>query len=96
MILMRANPLPRPLEGVGPEILTFLGIAHCHFRFQNSLDFRAHPFQWPALLLANRSIYKFLKMLDQSHETVPLNFFRFCRTAIEAQLLGARVVLVGE
>ncbi len=25
MILMRANPLLRPLEGVGPEISTFLG-----------------------------------------------------------------------
>jgi hypothetical protein len=25
MLLMRANPLLRPLEGVGPEIKTFLG-----------------------------------------------------------------------
>ncbi len=42
MILMRANPLLWPMEGVGPEILPFLGFASCHFR--------AHPFQWPYVM----------------------------------------------
>jgi hypothetical protein len=46
MILIWANPLLRPLEGVGPEISTFLGpnctrFACCHFRAQESLDFMA-------------------------------------------------------
>jgi hypothetical protein len=43
MILMRANPLLGPLEGVGPETSTFLGpndtrFECCHFRAQKSLD----------------------------------------------------------
>ncbi len=45
MILMWADPLFRPFEGVGPENLNFLGpngtqFAHCHFMAQKSLDFQ--------------------------------------------------------
>jgi hypothetical protein len=43
MILMRANPLLGPLEGVSPENLDFLGpngtcFACCHFRAHKSLN----------------------------------------------------------
>ncbi len=46
---MLANPLFGPFEGVGPEILTFLGssstrFARCHFRAQKVLlDFQGPP-----------------------------------------------------
>jgi hypothetical protein len=42
MIFMRANPLLRPLEGVGPEISTFLGPNGIH-------SLRSMPFQGPSL-----------------------------------------------
>ncbi len=52
MILMGANPLLGPLEGVGPENLDFFGpngirYACGHFRAQKVSIFRARPFQWP-------------------------------------------------
>jgi hypothetical protein len=47
MILMRANPLQGPLEGVGPEIETFLSLETATGEAQKSRDYRARPFQWP-------------------------------------------------
>jgi hypothetical protein len=43
MILMRTNPLLRPLEGVGPENLNFFGIKWHSFRAQKSLSFQGPP-----------------------------------------------------
>jgi hypothetical protein len=52
MILMRKNPLLRPLEGVGSENLDFFGPkwhSLCTLPLQGPKKsiFRAHPFHWP-------------------------------------------------
>jgi hypothetical protein len=54
MILMRANPLLGPLEGVGPENLDFLW-AQIALALLVAISgpkkveiFSAHPFQWPS------------------------------------------------
>jgi hypothetical protein len=54
---MGGHPFLGPFEGVGPKISTFLGpngtrCARCHFRAQQSLDFRAHPFKRPSLWIS--------------------------------------------
>jgi hypothetical protein len=52
MILMWANPLQGPLEGVGPENGNFLGLEmgqakRVPFGPKKVSIFMAHPFEWP-------------------------------------------------
>jgi hypothetical protein len=64
MILLRANPLLGPLEGVDPENLDFLRLKMALALLaaisgpKKVSIFRAHPFQWPLkwMLPASKSL----------------------------------------